>query len=205
MAQSPSVDEQQKRTRRRGRALEADILKAAWLELGELGWAGFRLDRVAARAGTGRTSVYSRWPDKGSLVRDAGRHAAATIRESTLSGELQQDLLAVLRGAARHYAGTFGEAMRGLVCSTRPGAGESDPGGLDAPVQVLVDIVSEARRRGELGPRRAPTRVLNLGLVLVSHHYLVRAQVPTDEELSEIVSSVWMPLLREATGTPPTA
>jgi AcrR family transcriptional regulator len=61
----------QRKTRRRGAALEEDIVAAAWEELAESGWTGFSLAAVAARAGTSNNSVYRRWPTNAALIRAA--------------------------------------------------------------------------------------------------------------------------------------
>lgn len=36
-----------------------------------MGYAGFRMESVAARAGVGRSTVYRHWPDKAALIADA--------------------------------------------------------------------------------------------------------------------------------------
>jgi Transcriptional regulator len=57
--------------RRRGEALEDAICAAALDELRGSGYSGFTFDAVAARAHTGKASIYRRWPDKRQLVMDA--------------------------------------------------------------------------------------------------------------------------------------
>lgn len=47
------------------------ICRAALDEFAASGYAGFRMDSVAARAGVGRSTVYRHWPDKAALVADA--------------------------------------------------------------------------------------------------------------------------------------
>ena len=51
------------------------IVRAAALEeLAEVGWGGFALESVAARAGVARSTIYRHWPDKLALVVDAVEH-----------------------------------------------------------------------------------------------------------------------------------
>src|SRR5579875_3696618 len=57
--------------RRRGAELEDAILSAAFAELVEVGYTAFSVEGVAARAGTGKASIYRRWPTKQHLVTDA--------------------------------------------------------------------------------------------------------------------------------------
>ena len=194
------VDDQSRRTRRRGKALEEPILEAAWQELAEHGWTGFRMERVASRAGASKASLYARWPNRVGLVRAAAAHAAGTIRRpGNFSGDLTVDLLAILRGSAAFHDGPFGEALRGMVAEART----SDTSSLsmfsdEMPIQVVVDIVAAAQRDGRLSPGPRPTRVVNLGLTLLSHYFLLNGRVPSDEELVGIVADAWLPLLERS-------
>lgn len=47
------------------------ILAAALAELGEIGYGGFAIESVAARAGVGKSTIYRHWPDKLALIADA--------------------------------------------------------------------------------------------------------------------------------------
>src|SRR5436305_6813839 len=57
--------------RRRGAALEDAIRAAAFAELSEVGYTTFSVEAVAARARTGKASIYRRWPTKQELVMEA--------------------------------------------------------------------------------------------------------------------------------------
>ena len=193
------VDET-RRTRRRGKALEGPILDAAWQELAERGWAGFSMSRVATRAGASKASLYARWPNRVALVRAAATHVAATHTSPPMNGgDLREDLLATLRIAAAFQDGPFGEALRGMVAEAKT----ADTTALtmftdEMPVQAVVDIVAAAQRQGRLAPGPRPTRVVNLGLTLLSHYFLVNGRVPSDAELVDIVTDTWLPLLERA-------
>lgn len=80
------------RGRPRTPGAEDKILTAALEEYGEHGWAGFTMDAVAQRAGVGKSTIYLRWPDKGSLLVRAV--AAKTVTFAGIdTGSLQEDLL----------------------------------------------------------------------------------------------------------------
>ena len=155
------------------------------------------MERVATRAGAGKASLYARWPNRVALVRAAATHHAETTRRpADFSGDLGEDLLSVLRGAAAFNAGPFGEALRGMVAEpTAPDAEGLTIFSDRRPVQVVLDIVVEAQRTGRLAPGAIPTRVMNLGLTLVSHYFLINGETPADDELTEILTGVWLPLL----------
>src|ERR1700691_1181732 len=84
--------------RRRGAALEAALLDAAWDELGAVGYPRFTLDGVAARAGTSRPVLARRWSNRAELVIAALRHHASSAAFGLPdTGTLRGDVLAVLR------------------------------------------------------------------------------------------------------------
>jgi AcrR family transcriptional regulator len=64
----------------RGRPADPDIerrvIAAALAVYGEVGWAGFTLDRVARRAPVGKAALYRRWPTKEILLLAALEHLA---------------------------------------------------------------------------------------------------------------------------------
>lgn len=47
------------------------ICRAALEEFAAMGYAGFRMESVAARAGVGRSTLYRHWSDKAALIADA--------------------------------------------------------------------------------------------------------------------------------------
>jgi len=47
------------------------ICRAALDEFASAGYAGFRMESVAARAGVGRSTLYRHWPDRTALLADA--------------------------------------------------------------------------------------------------------------------------------------
>jgi AcrR family transcriptional regulator len=47
------------------------ICRAALDEFAAVGYAGFRMESAAARAGVGRSTLYRHWPDKAALIADA--------------------------------------------------------------------------------------------------------------------------------------
>jgi len=189
------MTDQPARRRRRGDTLEAAILDAAWEELAEHGWSGLRMDAVAARAGTGKPSLYSRWPSKAHLVRAAAARAARTShRPHEWPGDLRSDLRLCLKATAQALSGPLGEATRGLVAHAEefaespldPPTQYSDT----APIQAVTEVLSAARYRGELSPNPPSIKAVNLGITLVTHHHLVNGAPPDDSTIEEILD-VW--------------
>ena len=71
------------------------VLDAALVELASSGYAEFRMDEVALRAGVNRTTVYRRWPNRMALVAAVVDRLRTPLRRNPLpdTGALEQDLI----------------------------------------------------------------------------------------------------------------
>jgi AcrR family transcriptional regulator len=87
---------------RRGASRAAAILNATLQLLGEVGYDQLTIDAVVARAGSSKTTIYRRWPDKSALV-CAALIAAAQRHPELPSGapSLREDLLVLIGLMAR--------------------------------------------------------------------------------------------------------
>ena len=70
-------------------------LDAAIVELARSGYAGFRMEAVASRAGVNKTTIYRRWPSRKALLAAVVSRMRAPLRESHLpdTGQLESDLI----------------------------------------------------------------------------------------------------------------
>jgi len=75
--------------------VRADVLAAVAAELTEHGYDGLSIDRVAARSGVHRTTVYRRWKSVGGLLVDLLRTDDDWMPADT--GSLEGDLIALNR------------------------------------------------------------------------------------------------------------
>ncbi|WP_394843228.1 TetR/AcrR family transcriptional regulator [Pendulispora brunnea] len=73
------------------------VLQNAAEEFGRNGYAGMRVDEIAARSGVNKTTIYRRWPTKDDLVVAALRHISP-YKQPPNTGSLREDLLGLLRG-----------------------------------------------------------------------------------------------------------
>lgn len=181
-------------TRRRGRVLEDAILDAAWLELGERGWAGFTIDGVALRSGTAKSVIYRRWSSRVDLARAMlARATAERPAAASSQGELRADLLGFVRGLADFLRSSFGPAVRGVIHEgDQPGSASLFTA--EATVPLVRELVEQAFERGEIATR--PTAlVLNLGHAVVMSEFLHTREAPVDSMLVELVDTVWLPVL----------
>jgi AcrR family transcriptional regulator len=187
------------RRRRRGAALEAAILSAAWAEITEHGYVGFAVEGVAARAGTSKAVLYRRWPGKQELAQAAIEHVLAedpiTIPDT---GTLRGDVIALLRqanerrvGVAIHLIASLGEFYRetGTNLATLRGivtAGQES---------IMSQIVSRAVERNEIDPANLTERITRLPVDLVRLEILMTSASIADDDIIEIVDTVFLPLV----------
>src|SRR5947208_16682756 len=78
--------------RKRGVALEDAIRAAAFMELTEVGYTAFSVEGVAARARTGKASIYRRWPTKQELVMDAMLRQMPTAEQCGLVADVDDSI-----------------------------------------------------------------------------------------------------------------
>jgi AcrR family transcriptional regulator len=189
---------QRTRQRRRGEALEAALLDAAWEELVEAGFARLTMESVANRAKTGVAVLYRRWPNKDDLVLAAIRHHTAKYPIDTPdTGSLRGDLIGLLTSfsnARVSYAAIVSAAFSGLLGST----------GL-TPAQVREKLVADrpsqpdliftrARDRGEIDLDRISPAALTMPFDLLRHDMLMTYQPIPEDRVLAIVDDLFMPL-----------
>jgi AcrR family transcriptional regulator len=197
---SPSrrAREPRARTRRRGEALEAAILEAAWEELDAVGYASLTMEGVAARAGTSKAVVYRRWSNRAELVLAAMRRRGSLLSDGVAdTGELRGDVLALLRWMSRRVEEIGAETLRGLM-GERFGRDEASVylHGQQAGYEAMMTILERAAQRGEVRLEKITPRVASLPTDLTRHELLLtRAPVP-EAAIVEIVDEVFLPLVR---------
>jgi AcrR family transcriptional regulator len=186
--------------RRRGRALERAILRAAVDELTEAGYAGLTMDHVARRARTNKNAIYRRWPSRAALGVAAYRELLAVDAPLPDTGELRGDALELLRGANRQLSTPRGEILRGLLASAAEEPelmAQLREQFVDAGSGLWLAVLGRAVARGEAPPEALHPRVATVAVALLRNEYVARgvSTVP-DALLVEIVDEVYLPLVR---------
>lgn len=186
--------------RRRGAALAAAILDAAWQELVDKGYGALTIESVAQRAGTSRPVLYRRWPTKADLVRAAVLHrfASETI-EPPDTGKLRDDMVALLHLAnERRVASTvllvyyLGAYFRETVTNPQ----DLRAGLLGDRPSTLDIVIDRAVERGEIDPTRLTPRRRTLAIDLLRHEALMTIAPASDTAIEEIVDDIFLPLVR---------
>ena len=186
------------RPRRRGPQLDAEILQATLAELAERGYPALTVERVAARAGAGKASVYRRWPDRAHLVLDAVRSVMPEPERPPDTGSLRGDLIAALGAVAAALDGALGEALRGLLGEllTGPDRVESLQAlSRRSGRRLVAEVVRRAHDRGELDMSGITDRMLDVAPTMLRFHVLVHGTPVPDDMVTGIVDEVALPLL----------
>ncbi|MFG3055553.1 TetR/AcrR family transcriptional regulator [Kitasatospora sp. NPDC048239] len=131
---------------RRSEQSRAAILTAAAELVAELGFAKLTIERIAARAGVGKQTIYRWWPSKGAVVFDAFLAANEKASGGSLAlpdtGDLAADLRAVLRPTVDELADpAFDRTGRGLTAEVL-----NDPALLREYRERLLDPLLEVTR-----------------------------------------------------------
>jgi len=191
------------RHRKRGVALEDAIHDAVFAELSEVGYAAFTIEAVAARAKTGKASIYRRWDTKQDLVLDAfvARFGGPDdiVCELLLDADAAtRDVLVRLATRICQLSDEAGEVMRAVACeSTR------DPE-LAAAVEqkvyrpkhaAIVALLQRGVDRGEVRPEAVCGVYADVLPSMLTYRMVLNNQPVTERDATEIVDNVLMPLI----------
>lgn len=131
-----------------------DVLAATRAELGRRGYAGLRIEDVAARAGVNKTTIYRRWPTKIDLVGAAIREFVEIDAELPDNGDVRADLLELFGRTIARAQTEEGRALIRLLATER---GNPELDGIAAAFREermahRAALVERAIARGELPP-----------------------------------------------------
>jgi AcrR family transcriptional regulator len=108
--------------RKRNEAARQAILRTAYEILAAEGYGGFTIERLAARSGAAKTTIYRWWPSKGVLAIESFLPVYERGTPIPHSKSAVQDLKAHMRLQAKLWDGSDGRILMELIA-----AGESDP------------------------------------------------------------------------------
>ncbi|MDT0164898.1 TetR/AcrR family transcriptional regulator [Actinotalea sp. AC32] len=185
---------------------KADAILSATLSLlAEAGYDAVSMERVAARAGTSKATVYRRWPDKRALVAAAVGRQQGPPPPDVDTGSLRDDLLALCRRLAQMLGRSEGSLVVALLqgAARDPALGDlmertAGHTGARLPDAVLRRAVA----RGEL-PATATAYAFDevAGSALVLR---ALTGAPADDPyLEHLVDAVLLPALAHGDAGPP--
>lgn len=182
--------------RRRGEALEAAIFAAVMAEVGEVGVAGLTMERVAARAKTGKAALYRRWGSIDDLVLDAFSRAWPQPPRQPSTGNLRDDLIALVADVASSMANANPLTPNLVVAEilAHPRLAVVWRAAVVEPRHDLaLRVLRAAADRGEISYEQVTPVVARIGAALVVQQHLALGKPPTRKEIREIVDRAWLP------------
>jgi AcrR family transcriptional regulator len=190
--------------RRRGALLEDAIRAAAYEELTEVGYTAFSVESVAARARTGKASIYRRWPTKADLVFDALCTELPTPQQCGLEDELPADISTVdaLRQVGAKIAGIMqspaGQVMRAIKCEalTDPDLARTIDERFQAPRRAaMLQLLRRGVERGEVRPDAVSAVVADILPAILTFRIIMQREPVSAAAIKEIVEQVLIPVI----------
>jgi AcrR family transcriptional regulator len=161
---------------------EKGILRAVLEELARFDYGGLTFERVAARAGVNKTTVYRHWETKADLVRAALSSVSQSMGVGPTTGSLRGDLLRIGRNMGDFMTSFEGQCLMRLRLLQHP---EPELAGIAKELHAkklaqLAALAEAAIARGEIGRDTDITLLLDmLGGAL--HVRLVMKNEPVDD------------------------
>lgn len=135
----------------RGEPIVVKVLEATAEEIALSGYAALTLERVAARAGVNRTTIFRRWPTKKDLVLATMNRMTEQVRFDWDYGSLRADLAELIAVATRTV---FAPGMVGMHKMMVEARGDAELGELarcirDEKHDAAFALLARAEKRGE--------------------------------------------------------
>ena len=174
--------------------LDEAVVAATLQLLAEEGYAQLTVERIAARAGVGKASLYRRWPDKVSIVLEAvSRSPERPSAPDT--GSLRGDARAYLRTLVRYrtlHADAIAAISSQALCDER--FGDAFRVGMAEPIMAGMRVILErAIARGELTPETDIALLSAVPPALLQAQRLVAGRHPDEAFVERIVDQFFSP------------
>ncbi|QUQ65216.1 TetR/AcrR family transcriptional regulator [Kutzneria sp. CA-103260] len=198
------TDPSQPIRRGRGRRPAAEVREQVLAAAGELllteGMAGFTIEKVAARAGASRMTIYKWWPSRGALALDGYATKVRTVLEFPDTGNIEADLTAQVLAFTRLLT----ETGAGKVIAELIGASQTDPElasafreRYSAPRRALaVERMNKAIEQGQLWEDVDPQVVVDQLWGACYHRLLIPDEPITEEFAKALVHNVLIGIKR---------
>jgi AcrR family transcriptional regulator len=180
----------------------AAVMAAVIEELSEHGYAGARLERVAARAGVAKTTIYRRWGSLDGLLADLMAERAAQEIPVPDEGDLGSDL----RVLARHAVASVRDpAVRAALASIVAAAVQSPAArqvltrflaGRTATMTVIVD---RAVQRGEVPAGTDAAGIIRTVTALIYYRLFIAGE-QAGEDLADGAAAIATAAARAGAG-----
>lgn len=188
------------RGRRPAALVRGKVLAAAGELLLAEGMGGFTIEKVAARAGSSRMTIYKWWPSKGSLALDGYASVVSHSLEFPDTGDTESDIVAQLLSFVHLVRDTpAGRVIGDLIgaAQTDSQLGVSFRERYSRPRRELAErALRRGVARGELRADFDPQVVVDQLWGAVYHRLLIPDEPLTDEFARALVANI-LPGLRK--------
>ncbi|GAB2984075.1 TetR/AcrR family transcriptional regulator [Saccharothrix stipae] len=168
------------------------MLEAGLAELVSAGYHNLSLEGVARRAGVNKTTLYRRWGTREALLLDAIRARATAKVPIPDTGDLREDLLALVRAAIANLTTAEVQAMVRVAVALSPhddAVATTSRTFWAERLAVDAEVVRRAVERGEIAPVD-PEHVIEAVLGPPYFHLLVTGRPVDDDFLVATVDLV---------------
>jgi AcrR family transcriptional regulator len=165
----------------------AAVLQAVVGELIDHGYAGTTVERVAARAGIAKTTIYRRWDSLDGLLADLMTEQAAREIAVPDEGDLDGDLRALARGVVASLRDpAIKAALASMVAAAvqNPAAREVLSRFQASRTAQVTVIIDRAIQRGELPAGTNAAGVIGIGTALIYYRLFVAGE-PASQDLAD--------------------
>jgi AcrR family transcriptional regulator len=183
--------------RKRSEASRQAILEATLELTAEVGYAGLTIEGIAARAGTGKQTIYRWWPSKDDVLLEALAAKADLHVPVPDEGSYPADLRAFLTASfvlGRHKQVV--DVLRALMARAQI---DEDFGQrfqaefLHRRRDALAVILDRAQARGELPPHLPPGTIADIVFGVIWYRLLATRQQLDDQLAAELVATLTGP------------
>ena len=177
MAQvAEGLERQDGSVRRRGSQATASILRAT-LELGEeLGFEVLTVEKISARTGVAKTTIYRRWPNVSAMIMEAFLLEVTEGAPIVEKANLRETFAVAMKRLVLVYQGPHGPTLRTLI--GRAQNNESlrraiETHWVEPRRKIVREMLRRGMRRGELRPDLDPDIILDALYGAIYHRFLV--------------------------------
>lgn len=177
--------------------VEERLLRVTQELIAEIGIEALTMNRVAERAGASKATLFRRWDDKRSLVRDA---VAAFDIDTTIpnTGALRTDLEALVRMWVSPIGYAPAEFRHVIAAISRdPDIWRAFDGATHAErTRSLTVVVKRAVTRGEAPPLRYDAAFVARAVHSLAVEHAAQRELPLDESfVARVIDSIIEPIL----------
>ncbi|WP_244168117.1 TetR/AcrR family transcriptional regulator [Mycobacterium paraffinicum] len=184
------------RGRRRGAVLERALYEAVLAELAEVGYVGLTMEGVAARAHTGKASLYRRWCNRRDLVHAALVFALRHIHEPRTGRAARENLLLVFTAHCDLLAGKTAFPALNIVEQLlhEPEMRAVFANAVVGPRLKIIDsILQAAVDTGDIDPATLNPLTARIGPALINEHFMFTGKPPNRRQLALVIDTVLPP------------